>query len=77
MVAWIILILVAIVLYFLVMRERFVDFSDKTQVQRTVATQNSSYAQRTNHMIPPAGPNVPIQGIESPFRVNMFDAYIP
>jgi hypothetical protein len=77
MVAWIVLILVAIGLYFLFTREGFVDFSDKTQVQRTVATQNSSYAQRTNHMIPPPGPLVPIQGIESPFRVNMFDAYIP
>jgi len=77
MIAWIILILVVVGMYFLMTREGFVDYFDKTQVQRTVATQRSSYAQQTNHMVPAPGPSVPIQGLESPFRVNMFDAYIP
>jgi len=57
-------------------RERFQpEFLDKTQVDKTVAVQNSSYAQRTNHMAPPSVNIGPIQGMETPFQVNQYKAY--
>lgn len=57
-------------------RERFQpEFLDKTQVDKTVAVQNSSYAQQTNHMRPHAADIGPIQGMETPFQVNQYKAY--
>lgn len=59
-------------------RESFVpEFLDQGNVIATSKTRTSSYAQDTNHfkMAPYAQP--PIQGQESPFRVNMYDSYIP
>ena len=57
-------------------RERFQpEFLDKTQVDKTVAVQNSSYAQRTNHMRPHGADIGPIQGMETPFQVNQYKAY--
>ena len=59
-------------------RESFVpEFLEQTGVRKTARMTSSSYVQDTNHMSPAPGPNVPIQGTESPFRVNMFNAYIP
>ena len=52
------------------------EFLDKTAVKRTADTKHSSYEQRTNHTIPPAGPHVPIQGVESSYRVNAFNSFI-
>jgi len=60
-------------------RQHFVpEFLDQGNVQKTKEMVNSSFKQDTNHVRPDghfAAP--PIQGTESPFRVNMYDSYIP
>lgn len=60
-------------------RENFQpEFLDQGNVKETQATANSSYKQKTNAVEPNkhfAAP--PIQGMISPFRVNMYDSYIP
>lgn len=59
-------------------KERFQpEFLDKTQVRQTVRNEDSSYAQTTNHM--PYAPYSmgPIQGMETPFQVNQYKAYLP
>lgn len=60
-------------------REHYVpEFLDQTNVKRTQEKSVSSYDQSTNavkidgHFDAP-----PIQGMESPFRVNQFNSYIP
>jgi len=60
-------------------RDHFVpEFIDDTNVRDTERHINSSYVQETNHDRPRGHLNLgPIQGTESPFRVNMFDSYIP
>jgi hypothetical protein len=59
-------------------RERFQpEFLDKRQVQRTVATENSSYEQMTNHMNPSPVSIGPVQGMQSPFQVNQYKSYVP
>ena len=59
-------------------RETFVsEFTDKTNVKRTFDTAKSSYAQQTNHVIPTKGPEEPIGGMETPFRVNQFNSFQP
>jgi hypothetical protein len=72
---------VALVLIYLAMRvsvqEKFQpEFLDKTQVRTTVATEDSSYAQRTNHVQPAPYSMGPIQGMETPFQVNQYRSYI-
>lgn len=72
---------VALVLIYLATRlsvqEKFQpEFLDKTQVRTTVATENSSYAQRTNHVQPSPYSMGPIQGMETPFQVNQFRSYV-
>lgn len=58
-------------------KESFVpEFLDQTNVKRTAQTSSSSYAQQTNHVVPTPYPQDPIQGIETPFRVNMFNSYM-
>ena len=52
------------------------EFLDKKQVLKTVLTEDSSYAQQTNHMNPSQVELGPIPGVPSPFRVNMFHANI-
>lgn len=74
------LILAAIVLgvvLFAMPRERFQpEFLDKSQVSKTVAVEDSSYRQTTNHMqFAPVGMG-PIAGTRSPFQVNQYKAYI-
>ena len=73
-------ILVGVVLLFGVLyrnREPFVpEFLEQTGVKRTSDTRNSSYEQRTNHVPPTAGPDVPIQGVPSAFRVNAFNSFV-
>jgi len=71
----------ALLVIFLVMRvsvqEKFQpEFLDKTQVRKTVATEDSSYAQRTNHVDPAPYSMAPVQGMQSPFQVNQYRAYI-
>ena len=51
---------------------------DSTNVKRTDATKVSSYAQVTNHVKPPSRLGIPeVTGIETPFRVNMFNSFVP
>ena len=60
-------------------REGYVpEFLDQSNVERTQDLAVSSYAQVTNSVRPDGRFDAPpIQGIKSPFRVNMVDAYIP
>lgn len=61
-----------------VSRERFQpEFLDKRQVQKTVAVENSHYEQYTNHMSPTPYSMGPIQGMQTPFQVNQYKAYVP
>lgn len=51
------------------------EFVDKTNDKRTHETSSSSYAQRTNHLPPTPVDMGPIPGLETPFRVNMYNSY--
>jgi hypothetical protein len=54
------------------------EFLDQSNVQRTQAKPKSSYDQSTNAVRPDGRFDAPpIQGMKSPFRVNMWDSYIP
>jgi hypothetical protein len=58
-------------------RERFQpEFLDKSQVRKTVAVQDSSYEQRTNHLEPSPYSIGPATGIETPFQVNQYRAFV-
>jgi hypothetical protein len=58
-------------------RERFQpEFLDKRQVRNTVAREQSSYEQYTNHMSPSPVEMGPIQGMQTPFQVNQYTAYV-
>lgn len=58
-------------------RERFQpEFLDKSQVRRTVSREDSSYAQQTNHMNPAPYDMGPVSGMQTPFQVNQYKAYI-
>jgi hypothetical protein len=79
--AWISLVIAAMVAYAVIVyfREGFQpEFLNQGNVVRTQETTNSSYKQETN-AVPVDGRFAapPIQGVESPFRVNMFNSYIP
>lgn len=58
-------------------REQFVpEFLDQGNVKQTAKTSTSSYAQETNHFkLTPPVPE-PIDGVQTPFRVNMFNSYM-
>jgi molybdenum cofactor biosynthesis enzyme len=59
-------------------QETFVpEFLEQGNVRRTAETATSSYAQQTNHVIPTPPQPEPILGMETPFRVNMFNSYQP
>jgi uncharacterized protein (UPF0333 family) len=49
---------------------------DITAMKRTMAVEDSSYSQRTNHMEPAAYSSGPLPGTETPFQVNQFKAYV-
>ena len=58
-------------------RERFQpEFLDKRQVRTTVAHEDSSYNQQTNHMNPAHYHMGPVSGMQSPFQVNQYKAYV-
>lgn len=58
-------------------KETFVpEFLEQSGVRRTAETSSSSYKQQTNHMSPTPYPQEPIQGVETPFRVNMVNSYM-
>lgn len=58
-------------------RDTFVpEFLDQGNVKQTTKTSTSSYAQETNHFkLTPPMPE-PIEGVQTPFRVNMFNSYM-
>jgi len=59
-------------------KEGFVsEFTDRSNQQRTAETSTSSYAQQTNHLIPTRPILEAVPGMETPFRVNMFNSYQP
>jgi hypothetical protein len=77
LVAGAIILLVGIIIVFTVRRkETFVpEFLDQGNVKQTAKTSTSSYAQETNHFkLTPPIPE-PIEGVQTPFRVNMFNSY--
>jgi hypothetical protein len=59
-------------------RERFQpEFTDKRQVQKTVSVEDSSYRQQTNHMQYAPANMGPVTGMQTPFQVNQYKAYVP
>jgi hypothetical protein len=58
-------------------RERFQpEFLDKSQVRTTVSREDSSYNQQTNHMNPAPYDMGPVSGMQTPFQVNQYKAYV-
>jgi len=54
------------------------EFVDNTNMQRTDANKDSSYAQVTNNVKPPSDLGIPaVTGMETPFRVNLFNSFVP
>ena len=51
-------------------------FTDLRGVARTDNLMDSSYDQRTNHMPAPTVVNPPLDGIQTPFQVNAYRAYV-
>jgi hypothetical protein len=50
---------------------------DDTNVRKTQEMKNSHYKQDTNHVRPNGHFDAPpLQGVKSPFRVNMWDSYV-
>jgi len=69
----------AVLLWFVIQRvsEPFVpEFLDQSNVKRTAERSTSSYDQETNHFKMTPSPQEPIQGSETPFRVNMYNSYM-
>jgi hypothetical protein len=59
-------------------RETFVpEFLEQGNVRRTADTSDSSYEQRTNHVIPTPPLLEAVPGIETPFRVNQYNSFQP
>lgn len=58
-------------------RERFQpEFLDKRQVAKTISSEDSHYSQVTNHMSPtPYSMGTP-GGMQTPFQVNQYKAYV-
>jgi hypothetical protein len=74
---WIYLIAGLILVGFIVFygRERFQpEFLDKSQVQKTVSVEHSSYNQTTNHLRPDVSSIPGSQGVPTPFQVNQYTA---
>jgi hypothetical protein len=76
---WLALGFAILIVYGVMAREHFVpEFLDQRNVERTQETAVSSYSQRTNAVRPDGHFDAPpIQGVISPFRVNVWDSYIP
>jgi len=60
-------------------RENFVptEFKDQTNDKLVQDNMFSSYAQKTNHVIPTPPMLEKVPGMETPFRVNMFKSFQP
>jgi hypothetical protein len=79
MTKWLLLAAAFLVAVLIMMKttERFQpEFLDRTQIARTVAVQDSSYDQHTNHLNPIPVQRDSIHGIETPFRVNQYTSYV-
>ena len=79
MTKWLLLVaaLLALVLVMRKSTEKFQpEFLDKAQVRKTIAVEDSSYAQTTNHADLTPYSMGPINGIETPFRVNQYTSYM-
>ena len=58
-------------------KEPFVpEFLDQSNVERTANNASSSYEQKTNHAVVTAYDKDPVPGVQTPFRVNMFNSYM-
>jgi hypothetical protein len=69
---------VLLVWYLSQTKEGFVsEFTDRSNEKRTAETSSSSYAQQTNHVVPTPPLLEAIPGMETPFRVNMYNSYQP
>ncbi len=51
-------------------------FQDFRGIDRTDSVMDSSYQQRTNHMPPPVVNSPPVDGVQTPFQVNAYRAYV-
>ena len=52
------------------------EFVDNSKERKNDLTRLSSYAQETNHFRPVASLQEPITGLETPFRVNLYNSYM-
>ena len=53
------------------------EFLDRTNEKNTDDNRVSSYKQETNHFKPTRPLEDKVPGIETPYRVNMYDSFIP
>jgi hypothetical protein len=53
------------------------EFVDRSNEEKTDLSRVSSYKQTTNHFKPTAELYEPPGGMETPFRVNQYNSYIP
>ena len=77
---YLVFIVAMVVLVFVLLpgrREGFAaEFVDKTAEKKTDLTRVSSYAQETNHFKPVASLEDPVPGLQTPFRVNLYNSYM-
>ena len=79
MTPWLLFLAAVLVIGLVMMKttERFQpEFLDRTQIAKTIAVEDSSYDQHTNHMNPAPVRMGPVQGMETPFQVNQYRAFI-
>jgi len=58
-------------------REHFAaEFVDHSKERKNDLTRVSSYAQETNHFKPINAMHEPIPGLETPFRVNLYNSFM-
>lgn len=53
------------------------EFIDRSNEEKTDRTRVSSYGQETNHFKPTVALYQPPSGMETPFRVNQYNSYVP
>jgi hypothetical protein len=68
-----------VIWYVLKSREGFAaEFTDRSAEQKTDQTRVSSFAQETNHFKMMPSQEIPtVGGIETPFRVNAYNSFVP
>jgi len=70
----------ALLIWFLVSRSRegfAKEFVDRSNEEKTDENRVSSYKQQTNHFKPTPPIYEKPDGIETPFRVNQYNSYVP